>query len=212
MLLTGCAGPDAGKPNEVAPPTDVTSSQPSAADPGSSLPSAQAAAGPMTYSPPPVAQKTEAYVVAAGVDPAAAKACAALDIGSEVFAAIGPSTLSADSTTESLSGGLLCSFVTADHSASNPNFLAVTAREDSAAYYQTLAVDSAVGWTRQDVTGIGDKARFYESGPTGDQASHMLHALQGSLMVSFLARFTSVPEGADLSVARYGAIADKVFG
>ena len=39
----------------------------------------------------------------------------------------------------------------------------------------------------------------------------MMYALKGPLMVSFLAKFTAVPQGADLSVYRYGAIANKIY-
>lgn len=143
--------------------------------------------------------------------PSAAKACAALNIAPEVYAAIGKSTLTADSTTNSAAGGLLCSFTTSGHTTSSPNFLAVGTREKSTDYFRTLAKDSLAGWTRQDVAGVGDTARFYESGPTGNQASHMMYALKGPLMVSFLAKFTAVPQGADLSVYRYGAIANKIY-
>ncbi|MCY1676848.1 hypothetical protein OVA06_19445 [Pseudarthrobacter sp. SL88] len=74
-----------------------------------------------------------------------------------------------------------------------------------------LAKDSQPGWVRQDISGLGDAARFYESGPTGEQASHMLYSRKGTQLVSVLAKFTSVPATADLSVHRYGAIVTKAY-
>lgn len=211
-VLSGCLGAGTTSPEETATPAASNSSIPTPIQSMKANESPTTTAGPsINYTPPQPHPAAEPYAVAPNVEPAAVKACAALDIGSEVFATMGKATLSKDSTTKGASGGLLCSFVSASHAPDNPNFLAVTVREKSVEYYKTLAVDSAVGWVRQDVIGVGDQARFYESGPTGEQASHMLHALKGQRMVSFLARFTAVPEGSDLSVSRYGSIANKVF-
>jgi hypothetical protein len=210
-VAVGCSGPSAS--TDTAPSDTASPMPPATTAPADEAPplTAEAPLEPVSYKAPPLPASAEAYAVAPGVKPAAAKACAALNIGAEVYAAIGKSTLSADSTTEHSAGGLLCSFTTDGHTPSTPNFLALTVSKDPVYSYETLAKDSAPGWARQDVSGLGDAARFYESGPTDEQASHMMYTLKEPLLVGLLVKFTNVPDSADLSVHRYGAIVSKVY-
>lgn len=186
-ILSGCSGPDAemGFPA----PTDAESNL--------------SASG---------APESKAYAVAPDVDPSAAEACAALNVGPEVYAAIGKSTLSAESTTKDAVKGVVCSFVMGDHSMSTPNSLTVGMRKNTRDLYKRIAPDSIPGWTRRDIPGLGDTARFYEFSPTSEDANHMLHALEGDRIVALTAVFTTAPGGGDLSVSRYVAIVNKILG
>ncbi|WP_457962604.1 hypothetical protein M1E17_13770 [Arthrobacter sp. D1-29] len=188
-ILSGCSGPVDEMGFQ-----DATAAE-------SSL-SAPAAAGP----------ESKAYAVAPDVDPSAAEACAALNVGPEVYAAIGKSTLSAESTTKDVVKGVVCSFATVDHSMSTPNSLTVGMRKNTRNLYKKIAPDSIPGWTRRDIPGLGDTARFYEFGPTAEDANHMLHVLEDNRIVALTAVFTTAPDSADLSASRYTAIVKKILG
>lgn len=108
----------------------------------------------------PAASESKPYAVALDVDPSAAKACAALNVGPEIYAAIGKSTLSAESTTKGPVQGVICSFVMGDHTTSTPNSLTIGTRKNTRDFYKKIAPDSIPGWTRRDISGVGDTARF----------------------------------------------------
>lgn len=186
-ILSGCSGPAAEMGFQAH--TDAESNLSASGDP-----------------------ESKAYAVAPDVDLSAAEACAALNVGPEVYAAIGKSTLSAESTTKGAVNGVVCSFVTGDHSMSTPNSLTVGMRKNTRDLYKKIAPDSIPGWTRRDIPGLGDTARFYEFSPTSEDANHMLHALEGDRIVALTAVFTTAPDGGDLSVSRYVAIVNQVLG
>lgn len=158
------------------------------------------------------ASESKPYAVAPDVDPSAAKACAALNVGPEIYAAIGKSTLSAESTTKGAVQGVVCSFVMGNHTMGTPNSLTIGVRKNTRDFYKKIAPDSIPGWTRRDISGVGDTARFYEFGPTSEDANHMLHAIEGDRIVALTSVFTTAPGGADLSESRYVAIVNKILG
>jgi hypothetical protein len=160
----------------------------------------------------PAASESKPYAVASNVDPSAAKACAALNVGPEIYAAIGQSTLSAESTTNGAVQGVICSFVMGNHTRSTPNSLTIGVRKNTRDLYKKIAPDSIPGWTRRDISGVGDTARFYEFGPTSEDANQMFHTLKDGRIVALTAVFTTAPDGADLSVSRYAAIVNKILG
>jgi hypothetical protein len=160
----------------------------------------------------PAASESKPYAVASDVEPSAAKACAALNVGPEVYAAIGLSTLSAESTTNGAVQGVICSFVMGNHTIRTPNSLTIGVRKNTRNLYKKIAPDSIPGWTRRDISGVGDTARFYEFGATSKDANQMFHALKDGRIVALTAVFTTAPDGADLSVSRYAAIVNKILG
>lgn len=194
-ILSGCSWHGTGK-GPFALAAEPVLSAPAA-------PSAAAAAAAAAADP-------KAYAVAPDVDPLVAKACAALNVGPEIYAAIGKSTLSAESTTKASINAVVCTFVAGEHHVTVPNALTVGIRKTTYDFYREIAPDAIPGWTRQDVPGVGDTARFYES-RASKPSRHMLHALEGNRMVALTAMFTTVPDGADLSAARYVAIINKVL-
>lgn len=214
FVLAGCSGPT----NESQPgAANSTGTSPAASADAPSAPSASPlpgstgpAAAPATYTPPPPGGPFEPYSVAEGVSPAVAKACSALNVAQEVFATIGKSTLRSDSLGSVTEESLVCVFATGDLTANSPNYLAVGTRKDSAGFFKTAATDVSAGVKAQDISGIGDSARFYGgSRPAG--VGHVLFALKGTLVVTVSASFTEVPTGADLVPMRYGTIANKVY-
>lgn len=209
-MVGGCSGPSAstGTSPTGTPAPAATSSQ--APTPAVAPPGTEPMQGPITYTAPPAPTAGEDYAVAPGVDPAAAKACAALDVGPEIYAAIGKSTLSADSTASGAVEEVVCQFETAEHTQESPNFLAVATMKNGGSYFESIPFESIPGWAKQDIFGVGDKAKIYSHGSVEDQASHNMYVLNGSLMVSVQTVFRDIPDGADLSVHRYGAIAGKV--
>lgn len=162
---------------------------------------------PSVYVPPAPIASFEPYGVAPGVPAGAVQGCAALDIAAEVFAAVGKSTLRADSTGQP-TGDVMCMFGT-DSNPNSQDFLAVGTNGTGATAYNA-APGTQNGMEPQQISGIGDNARFYGAvRPSG--IAHGLMALKGPKMATVLVRFKVAPAGSDLSPARYGAIISKIF-
>lgn len=86
------------------------------------------------------ASDSKAYAVAPDVDPLAAKACAALNVGPEIYAAIGQSTLSAKSTTKATINAVVCTFVVGEHYVTVPNALTIGIRKTTYDFYREIAL------------------------------------------------------------------------
>lgn len=214
IALSGCSGAAGSQPEtaqSAAASGASTTSQASSADtstPASPEGSLEVMTAPSVYSPPPRPSSFEPYKVAAGVSSSVERACASLNIGAEVYATIGNSTLRKDS--DDLPGQLVCIFATDGDPKNATNWLAVATRQDSSEFFKTVTKDTMGGIPAQDVAGIGDTARFYGVQVPG--SAQYLYAIKGSLMATVTANFKDVPAGADLSPLRYGSIINKIYG
>lgn len=204
ILLSGCEQP--------ATNSSVPSSTASTASPSATT-HATPSKAPQPRTPKATAEIYDPYAVDPSIATDVAAACNALDIGKEVFAAAGKTTLRGDSVVVSKEK-YTCVFATGDIAARGPNWLAVSVFSSGGpAMYKTFKDQLASAGAKIEAVSVAgaDSANWVpgQGGPGGKGIGNILVALSGEKLYQISGYFTDVPPGAEPDVDAYRAIAIK---
>lgn len=211
ILLSGCGQPTANNSAPSGVPAEASQSASTTATPSRDSGQSSKSEPTVRLTPP---GSYDPYAVDPSLAPEVAAKCNALDIGEEVFAAAGRTTLRGDSvivTPEKYT----CVFATGDVSTRGPNWLAVSVfTSGGPATYKTFKDQIAgAGGKVEPAAVTGADSAFWVTGgkgPGGNGIGNLFVVLFGEQLYHISAYFSDVPADAQLNPDAYSAIAKKI--